>query len=351
MNIISKKTINFDRINTLLEKNLETNQFTNYGPNVKFLEELIKNKFEINDDRDVVVVSNGSIAIHLLSSTIEHYYNKKIKWGTQSFTFPPSAQGNLSDCLILDIDNNGGLDLNQTDDVNGLIVTNIFGNCVDISNYEIFCDKNNKILIFDNAATSYTFYKGKNVNNYGDGCTISFHHTKPFGFGEGGAIILKKKYSNILRKMINFGIELENNKYFNRNGNNGKMSEISAVYIIQYLEDKFSTIVKKHQELNNYFRSEVNKRKMNYLKLYPSFHDNNNIVPSCFCILLDNYDKKIEDKLSENNIFCRKYYNPLKNTEIAIKFYDSILCVPCNIDMNFKDIDKILSIIENNYKL
>ena len=31
----------------------------------------------------------------------------------------------------------------------------------------------------------------------------------------------------------------------------------------------------------------------------------------------------------------------------SLKFYDSILCVPCNIDMNYQDIDKILDIIYN----
>ena len=53
---------------------------------------------------------------------------------------------------------------------------------------------NNKFLIFDNAATPFTYYKGKSCCNYGHGSTISFHHTKPLGFGEGGAIIVDKKY-------------------------------------------------------------------------------------------------------------------------------------------------------------
>ena len=348
--ICPKKTINKDIVNKLLESNLESGIFCNYGPNVTFLEDLIRKNFCINDDKSIIAITNGSLALNSLTRAINHHENSELNWATQSFTFPPSAQNTLSDVMIIDIDLEGGLDLNKVpDNINGLIVTNVFGNCVDIDKYTEYCKKNNKKLIFDNAATANTFYKGSNCCNYGIGSIISFHHTKAFGFGEGGAIIVDKKYEDSIRKINNFGFYLNKNILWDKNSSNYKMSEISAVYIIQYLIDKFDIIVKKHQELNYYFRSKVNKRKMNYLKFYPSFHDNNNIVPSCFCILFDNYDKQIEDKLKENNIFCRKYYVPLIDTLIATKFYNHILCIPCNIDMNFEDIDKILDIIYNFY--
>ena len=54
-----------------------------------------------------------------------------------------------------------------------------------------------------------TFYKGRNSCNYGNGSIISFHHTKPFGFGEGGAIIIDSKYEEGARRLINFGISNE----------------------------------------------------------------------------------------------------------------------------------------------
>lgn len=346
-NIIEKKTINKKLVNDMLEKNLETGQFTNYGPNTKLLEEYIKSKLIIDQDRDVILVNNGSIAIHILTNAIEYYHKDiNINWATQSFTFPPSSQANLINCEILDIDLEGGLNIEEvTNNLNGLIVTNIFGNCVDISKYEDFCSKNNKYLIFDNAASSYTFYKNKNINNYGEGCTISFHHTKPFGFGEGGAIILKKKYYDITRKLINFGINLEEDVYYNRLGNNGKISEISSVYIYQYLYDNFDKIVNVHKELYEYLKNKIKEEKITKFKLFPSFHDGNNIVPNCFCLIFKKYDKSIEKKFINNNIFFRKYYNPLKNTKNSINLYNSILCFPCNSNMKKNDIDKLISLI------
>lgn len=62
------------------------------------------------------------------------FYGKKMRWVTQDFTFPASAQGILDEAAIVDIDEGGGLNLNLVDTANcdGIIVTNVFGNVVDI---------------------------------------------------------------------------------------------------------------------------------------------------------------------------------------------------------------------------
>lgn len=340
---IAKKNIDYNLVNKLIKKSLDENQFTNYGPNVRLLEQIIKEKLQIGDDKAVIAVTNGSVALHSLTCSINYYHKKKINWATQSFTFPPSAQGTLNDCKIVDIDLDGGINLENLDDsINGIIVTNIFGNVVDIDKYTNWAEKNNKFLIFDNAATPFTFYKGKSCCNYGHGSTISFHHTKPLGFGEGGAIIVDRKYEQNIRCLNNFGINLTD-KYWLREGNNYKMSDISAIYIIQYLEN-FHQIIEKHKKLYSYLKTKILEFKLD-LKLFPSFHDDNNIFPSCFCLLFNNYNDNIRETLLKHNIFCRKYYLPLLNTKNALKIYDSILCIPCNFDINFQDIDNIIKLL------
>lgn len=345
---VPNKKINFKTVNKLLEKSIETGRFSNGGPNVQLLEKIIREKLQIDDNKAVIAVTNGSVALHSLSTSIQYFHKKNINWATQSFTFPPSAQGPLSNAKIVDIDKDGGLNLDELDEsINGIIVTNIFGNIVDIDKYENWAKNNNKFLIFDNAATPFTFYKGKTCCNYGHGCTISFHHTKPLGFGEGGAIIVDKKYENNIRCINNFGFYLEKNIWV-RHGNNYKMSDISAIYIIQYL-DNFDKLVKKHRLLYKYFKTQIIKLKLS-LKFFPSFHDNNNIMATCFCLLFDKPEKsyEIEKKLSENDVFCRKYYHPLKNTQNTVEIYKKILCLPCTVDMNENDIDFIINIIKSN---
>ena len=339
---INKKSINYDYTNKLIKQCELSGIFTNYGNNITLLENTLKKILKIDDDKCIIVVSNGSHALQILCNGISCYDNKKLYWNTQSFTFPSSIQGYLNDTKIVDIDNEGGLDLTQiTPNINGIIVTNCFGNLVNINKYELWCKKNTKYLIFDNAATPYSFYNNKNSCNYGDGTIISLHHTKPIGFGEGGAIITDKKYEKTIRKLINFG-EYKNNLI--RYSNNFKMSEISAIFILQYLSN-FESIVKHHMMIYNYIENKI--KNIKNVSLLKSYHDKNNtFLPACICLLSENSNKIIE-KIKSIGIFCKKYYIPLKNTNNAIKLYNKIICIPCNLDVKIKYIDNIIKIISS----
>lgn len=344
MSWIVQKPINTARVAELLSENMATNQFTNYGPNVKRLELWIGNHLKINTDKySVIVVCNASAGLQCLIDAINIVDSKHdSKWATQAFTFPPSAQGTMKDALICDIDNEGGLDLNDPqllDSKNikcmgGIIVTNIFGNIVNIDKYCSWAEKNGTALVFDNAATPYTFYKGQNACNYGTGSVISFHHTKPLGFGEGGAVIVQHKYGNMVRRLINFGIDNELKLPWLPEGNNYKMSEISAVYILQYIESHFNSICAHHTKLYHMAREYAHKHNM---QLYPNFADLDNhapIIVSSICFLDAKFTSEyIENIITQKHIMCRKYYHPLKqnNMPTALDVYRKILCYPCNL--------------------
>lgn len=345
---IASKKIDFDKIKLYLNNSIESNHFTNYGPNVQLLEEKIREYYCINNDKSIIVTNNGSTAIQMLASAIQYHHNKSIQWATQSFTFPPSVQGSLMNTIIIDLDNEGGIDLDKidVDIIDGIIITNIFGNVVNIEKYEQWATTYNKYIIFDNAATSYTFYKNKNCLNYGNGCSISFHHTKPFGFGEGGAIIVDNKYEKEVRCLINFGINLTNN-YYVKEGNNAKMSDISAAYILQYLDVFFNKIIEHHSNMYIYFQKQIETQDIHSFKLFPSYHDNNKITPACFALLFNEYYDKYEKILTDNNIICRKYYHPIKDTTISKCFYNNILCIPCHLDINEKHIDNVIQLLLN----
>ena len=46
----------------------------------------------------------------------------------------------------------------------------------------------------------------------------------------------------------------------------------------------------------------------------------------------------------ENNVFCRKYYHPLKDTKNTVEIYNKILCLPCTKDMTKRNIDFIINL-------
>ena len=189
IDLISNKNINFDNVNKLLSKSIQLKTLTNYGPNVQYLEYFLKKILFVDNSKSIIVTNNGSSALQTLALGIQKYENNFNEWTTQSFTFVSAHQGSLSNSKIVDIDNNNFLDINLVDNDKtiGLLVTNIFGNICDINKYENWAKDNNKLLIFDNAATPFTFYKNKNSVNFGNGSIISFHHTKLLGYGEGGA--------------------------------------------------------------------------------------------------------------------------------------------------------------------
>jgi dTDP-4-amino-4,6-dideoxygalactose transaminase len=128
------------------------------------------------------------------------------------------------------------------------------------------------------------------------------------------------------------------------------MSDISAVYILQFLMNNFDKIVSHHNDLYKYVNEKLKKIKEQESselkwKLFPSFHYNDIIVPSCLSILFDNYDDNIRLKLLENDIYCRKYYYPLKNTKVACEIFNSILCITFTTETTKEDIDNIFEIL------
>lgn len=337
INWIARKTINKDKVNNLIESSLKLNHFCNNGPNVELLENLIRDKFKVDDTKVIICVSNGTVACHAIYGAFSFMYHRELKFATQSFTFPSSAQGIMKNTIIVDSSKDGGINLDQVpNDIDGIVVTNCFGNVCDIDKYVNWGKSRGKLVIFDNAGTPFTFYKGKNSINYGNASFISFHHTKQLGFGEGGAIIIDKDYDVAVRNIINFGINNQMNTPWNIYGSNYKMSDLQAVYIIQYL-DNMDKIIDHHKKLYK----KVNDAGFN---LYPNYSEEE---PFCFCIgiIFNTGSYELKEKLLKNGIYCRKYYNPLISTIQSNKFYDQIICIPCNSDIREKDYDTIINII------
>jgi dTDP-4-amino-4,6-dideoxygalactose transaminase len=350
MNWVPNKSIDKEKVNIYLQESIDTNQFTNGGPVVSKLERTLRDLLQIDSSKSIVCVANGTVALWAAAVAIEmQAHHSHLRYATQSFTFPASAQGPLSKASILDIDSDCGPDLSflqcYPDTIDCLIVTNVFGNVVNIAKYEEWAKLYSKYIIYDNAATPFTSFNGRNSCNYGTAATLSFHHTKPIGFGEGGAIIIDSIYEKTLRRIINFGIDNSVVKPLNwsRKGGNYKMSDIQAAYILQYIL-KIPNIKQHHQELYSYFADCMDSVKG--IRLFPNWSDEIPFV-SCLCILSDKSDSIIQDLLKEN-IFCRKYYNPLSLTPNAIEMYSKIVCISLTVDMDKEDINTIVSILQNH---
>ncbi|AYV85732.1 MAG: aminotransferase [Satyrvirus sp.] len=351
---VNNKSINHEIVNSLLQKCIIANHFANFGPNTSILENEIKNKLKINPEKEIIAVVNAACGINALIAALCLYHNRKLKFAVQNFTFPCSAQGLLSDSLIIDLDENMNISLEMLeknkDEYDGMLITNCFGSCTDIDIYTNFCHKNNKILLFDNAASPYTIYHGSNINNYGDGCVVSFHHTKPIGFGEGGCIIVDHYLKDFVRKIINFGYTPADRYNYSMYASNYKISEISAIYIIQWLTN-FDKILMHHTKLLNYFREQIYQKKIP-VKLFNSYHDTTE--PHLFSTIPIIFEHEIGlDYFTKNSIDAKKYYYPLKignNKSVSKYLFDHIICLPLTLDMDETDIDNLINIIDKVHK-
>ncbi len=330
INWLAKKTINWPQVRTIMSECEAKNQFTNIGPIIPKLEDFVRQKFCIEPEKAVILTSNGTTALHALAAGLLKK-NPKMRFATQSFTFPSSVQGPLRDITsVVDIDRDGGPDLDETrfsyENIDALIVTNVHGNVVDIEKYLSFCKQKGIICIFDNAATANTLYKGKNSCNYGTASIVSFHHTKSYSFGEGGCIIIDREYEHNIRCLLNFGIDnaLGEKARHDPLGSNYRMCDINATFILSYLMDNFEKITQKHKQLYAVAKANLPQG----FSLFPNFSSDTPVCTS-ICVLCDkDYDNT---KLS---YISRKYYKSLDLAcKVSVDFYKRIICLPCNIDI------------------
>lgn len=194
----------------------------------------------------------------------------------------------------------------------------------------------------DNAACSFTSYQEVNSLNCGVASIISFHHTKPIGFGEGGAIIIDVKYEQTVRNIINFGYDMVKlDQLWSPHGSNYKMSDVAAAYILQYFDD-FETIRSHHQRLYQRFAKAIVERSG--VRLFPNFSSDVPFVSSLVVV----FDRPVNlDLFVDSNIEVKKYYKPLVLAGRALDLYNRIACFPCHIDMCERDVDRVLKAIDD----
>ena len=345
---INHKTCDFDHVQELLKTSLLTNQMTNYGPVVRNLELFLVGRLDISPEYAVIVVTNAALGLDALVGGINWELGKELRYATQAFTFPCAAQGKLNKSQIVDINEVYGPDLDQVDpQVDGLVVTNLFGNVTDIDKYLAWAHENNKILLFDNATVPLTKYNMNNALNLGDGSIVSLHHTKPLGFGEGGIVVVKKKYEKAVRKCINFGFDVLNGKVtWNSYGLNAKMPELSAAVILSYLQKNMDRIYEHQLKMYQIFKKKLENIKG--VKLFPSGNPEAPFV-SCFALIFDREitnDDVIRYEL--HNITVKKYYTPLAPLPRSTELFNHVLCLPCHLDITEDTIDRYIDLVSSS---
>jgi dTDP-4-amino-4,6-dideoxygalactose transaminase len=231
-----------------------------------------------------------------------------------------------------------------------ILATHVFGNPCNIEAIEAIASKYNLKVIYDAAHCFGVSYKGKSVFEYGDISTCSFHATKLFHTGEGGALFARDPdLFNQCFYSHNFG---HNGPLdFHGLGINGKISELQGAmglsvypYLNSIIEGRKKVTEQYDASLNFVFVDKIKFREntiWNY-SYYPI------IFPDEKALL------KVQKGMNEMNIFPRRYFYPSLNklpyiNQIDLPVSDSIskriLCLPLYMDLDQTDIIRITELI------
>lgn len=339
INYIKNKKPNYENIQKILSLSEEKNHFTNNGPAKLKLEKYLHTFLNIDQDKKVLCVSNGTLALH----AINFYFKAKqkyVKWLTPAYTFPSCVIGGMQ-TKILDINLYDYSfikeEVEKETDYDGIIITNLFGAYPDIEYWEKFCKENNKILILDNASSPLSTFKGKNISNYGDFSFGSLHHTKIIGFGEGGFIVCPEKEYDFLNSILTFGFK--GNRIYNENSSNFKMSDVPAAFILDHL---MNFNLKKYLAVQDIFINELN------ISGIQIFNKQQGVVYGNLPII---FDKPTDNLLFKDlGIDAYKYYLPLKPLKNSCYLYDRIVNFPLNENLQEDEIDIIIKAIKRQVK-
>ena len=236
-----------------------------------------------------------------------------------------------------------------TDKTTCILATHVFGNPCNVEEIERIAKKHNLKVIYDGAHAFGVKYKGKSIFEYGDVSTCSFHATKLFHTGEGGAIFCKDP--DLFHQLFyshNFGhngpVE------FHGLGINGKMSELQAAMGLSVLP-YMSTVIEGRKKNVQAYREKINK-KLKELALF-EFTDWNYAY---FPVLFKSEEELMETqkRLNEKDIFPRRYFYPSLNElpyvsssklDISESVSKRILCLPMSHECNTGVINEISRII------
>lgn len=317
---VENKNIDWDLIKNLLKQSEDKNQWTNFGPVSRQLESKVKDLLSIDKSFGVVACSSGTSALFSLVQTHNYLSKRELRWVVSAFTFHCQKQGPLSNAIIVDCDKNGILNINVLKNLefDAVIVTVPFGITTGVREIYDFCVSKNKVIILD-MASSFDVKLDFNAEQ-----VHSFHHTKPWGMGEGGIAVVNNE--NLFRSIINFGICYDIN--IDNLASNSKMSEFSAAFILQRLES-FSEIKLNYQ--SNYKKMLQVAKGIGFESLCD---DDPQFTPFSLPLVSDRSISNVDN----NFIKIHKYYKPLTSMPWANNIYNRIIHLPCHSEISEQDL-------------
>jgi dTDP-4-amino-4,6-dideoxygalactose transaminase len=226
--------------------------------------------------------------------------------------------------------------------VSGILGVHVYGTPCDVVSIEQIASRYGLRVIYDAAHAFGTRVNGEAIASFGDATMFSFHATKLFHTGEGGALAVQsaemKKTIDLLR---NFGIQDEFR--VKTPGMNGKMNELQAALGLCVLE-KVRAEKEKRAAVARIYRERLSDAPG--ITCAPEMDLDKDSL-QYFWIRIDKASPVDRDgvyeELKKLNVFARKYFYPLcseyecyrdlpsarsENLPVAHAVAAEVLCLP-----------------------
>jgi dTDP-4-amino-4,6-dideoxygalactose transaminase len=193
-----------------------------------------------------------------------------------------------------------------TERTTAILATHVFGNPCHVEAIEAIAKKYNLKVIYDAAHCFGVNYKGQSVFNYGDVSTCSFHATKLFHTGEGGALFCQdKETKQEMWYRHNFGHD--GPEKYHGLGINAKMSELQAAMglsVLPYMKH----ITTERKRICDYYDLHLDFSKVSKLKI----RDHTDWNYAYYPVIFKSEAQLLEtmQNLALHSIHPRRYFYP-----------------------------------------
>jgi dTDP-4-amino-4,6-dideoxygalactose transaminase len=239
-----------------------------------------------------------------------------------------------------------------TQKTTAILATHVYGNPCAVESIEVIAKKHNLKVIYDAAHGFGVTYKGQSIFNYGDVSTCSFHATKLFHSGEGGALFCQDKETRQeMWYRHNFGHD--GPEKYHGLGINAKMSELQAAMglsVLPYMEH----ILTERKRVCNYYDQHLEFTKLYKLKIREHTQWNYSYYPVFFKTEEELFETM--KRLAVQDIHPRRYFFPSlealpyiesNSCPIAEDIAKRVMCLPLYTTLEEKDIETIVNLINH----
>ena len=341
--------------NAILKKAWDAGWITNRGTLVLELEEKLKAYLKVSN---IIAMTNGTLPLQIAIKALE--LTGEII--TTPFSYVATTSSIVWEgCTPVFVDihpeyltiDETKIEAAITPKTTAILATHVFGNPCAVEAIEVIAKKHNLKVIYDAAHCFGVTYKGKSIFEYGDVSTCSFHATKLFHTGEGGAIFTKDvALLNRIFYHHNFGHK--GKETFQGLGINAKMSELQAAMGLAVFPYNNVILSGRRKGVTMY------NEHLNFGKCSPILiREDTTWNYSYYPIIFESEETvlRVITDLNKANIFPRRYFYPSLNSlpylerlicPVSERIANSVLSLPLSHDLDLITIRKITRIINLN---